>query len=211
MVTETVYIMAKRNVVASTEDVYASDIATIYCGDSTMLAKIKAIKVYRFKKGEEERCVIGVLRLIEQILKLYPGISVENLGETDVIVKYKKMQEKENKYAVLKMLFVSVVCFIGTAFTIMAFHNDIGITDVFAQIYQMVTGEQSDFHTILEASYAIGLTLGILVFYNHFGQRTVTSDPTPLAVEMRVYEKDVDEAVIEMAERENKKIDVGHE
>lgn len=211
MVTETVYIMAKRNVVADTEDVYASDIATIYCEDSTMLAKIKAIKVYRFKKGEEERCVIGVLHLIEQIIKLYPGISVENLGETDVIVKYKKMQEKENKYAVLKMLFVSVVCFIGTAFTIMAFHNDIGITDVFVQIYQMVTGKQSDFHTILEASYAIGLTIGILVFYNHFGQRKVTCDPTPLAVEMRVYEKDVDEAVIEMAERENKKIDVGHE
>lgn len=210
MTNETLYLMAKRNVVAKAQEVYLSDIATIYCADNTIMAKVKAIKVYHFKKDKEERCVISVLHVIEQIVRMCPGITIENLGETDVIVKYMKLQEKENKSAALKMTFVSIVCFVGTAFTIMAFHNDIGITDVFAQIYQAVTGEETSFHTTLEASYAIGLSLGILIFYNHFGKRTVTNDPTPLAVEMRVYEKDVDQAIVEMAEREDKKIDVGH-
>lgn len=210
MTNETLYMMAKRNVVAEKEEVYLSDIATIYCADQTITAKVKAIKVYQFKKDKEERCVISVLHVIEQIVRMCPGITIENLGETDVIVKYRKLQEKENKGAVIKMIFVSTVCFIGTAFTIMAFHNDITITKVFAQLYQVVTGEETTYHTILEATYAIGLMLGILIFYNHFGHRTVNSDPTPLAVEMRVYEKDVDQAIIEMAEREDKKIDVGH-
>ena len=116
MTNETLYMMAKRNVVAEKEEVNLSDIATIYCADQTITAKVKAIKVYQFKKDKEERCVISVLHVIEQIVRMCPGITIENLGETDVIVKYMKLQEKENKGATLKMTLVSIVCFIGTAF-----------------------------------------------------------------------------------------------
>ena len=91
----------------------------------------------------------------------------------------------------------------------MAFHNDIGINDVFTKIYEMVTGYQGDGYGILELSYSVGLAIGITVFFNHIGGRRITRDPTPIEVEMRVYEDDVNKALIETADREGKTIDVG--
>ena len=98
---------------------------------------------------------------------------------------------------------MALICLFGSAFTIMAFHNDIGISDVLARIYEMVTGTSSDGYTALEISYSIGLAIGIIVFYNHVGGKRLTSDPTPLEVEMRNYERDVNQAIVEMADRQN--------
>ena len=62
--------------------------------------------------------------------------------------------------------------------------------------------------TVLEVSYCIGLTVGIMVFFNHIGRKKITADPTPLQVEMRKYENDLDMTFIENASRGEKSIDV---
>ena len=54
-------------------------------------------------------------------------------------------------------------------------------------------------------SYAIGLPLGILVFYNHINRRKIKDDPTPIQVEMCTYEEQVNKAMIKLASREGKK------
>ena len=90
----------------------------------------------------------------------------------------------------------------------MAFHNDIGIREVFGQIYELLTGQEPQPVTALEIAYSIGLALGILVFFNHIGGRRITSDPTPIEVEMRKYETDVNQALTETADREKKTLDV---
>jgi stage V sporulation protein AA len=46
------------------------------------------------------------------------------------------------------------------------------------------------------------------VFFNHIGGRRITKDPTPIEVEMRTYERDVNTALIETAGREGKVKDV---
>lgn len=90
----------------------------------------------------------------------------------------------------------------------MAYHNDIGISNVFMRIYEIVTGRESEGCTTLEIAYSIGLCLGIIVFYNHVGGRRITVDPTPLEVEMRNYERDVNTTLVETAEREGMEVDV---
>ncbi len=69
-------------------------------------------------------------------------------------------------------------------------------------------GQPAPGYTILEFTYSIGLALGIIVFFNHIGGRRITKDPTPIEVEMRNYERDVNDALIETADREGKTIDV---
>ncbi len=90
----------------------------------------------------------------------------------------------------------------------MTFNNDVGVNEVFQEIYRLVTGEASDGYTILECSYSIGLTVGILVFYNHFGGKKITTDPTPVEVEMRLYEDDINTTLIEGVNRKDKHIEV---
>ena len=108
----------------------------------------------------------------------------------------------------IKLIFVALISFFGTAFTIMAFHNDIGINDVFTKVYEMVMGQQGDGYGILELAYSLGLAIGIIVFFNHIGGRRITKDPTPIEVEMRIYEEDVNKALIATADREGKTMDV---
>ena len=133
---------------------------------------------------------------------------MDGLGAAEVIVEYKKKTGENRVVTWLKVAFVSLICFFGPAFTIMAFHNDIGISAVFGKFYEMIAGEASDGYTILELSYSIGLALGIILFFNHVGGRRITKDPTPIEVEMRIYEDDVNNALVETADREGEMIDV---
>lgn len=204
----TLYLKAEQNVELQSEDVYLKDIGKMTCVDKHILAKVKTIKLHHFKEGEQKRKVISILKVIEEIEKTCPNVSVENLGESDILIEQINVNKHKGAVQAFKIFFVSLVSFFGTAFTIMAFHNDIGINEVFSKVYEMVMGYKSDGYSILELSYSIGLAVGIIVFFNHIGGRRITKDPTPIEVEMRVYETDVNKALIETADREGKTIDV---
>lgn len=204
----TLYLKAEQNVELQSEDVYIKDIGKITCTDEQILAKVKTIKLHHFKKDEQKRTVISILKVIEEIEKSFPNVSVENIGEADVLVEQVDVNKHKGPVQTAKIVFVSAIAFFGTAFTIMAFHNDIGINDVFSKVYEMVMGQASDGYGILELSYSIGLAVGIILFFNHIGGRRITKDPTPIEVEMRIYETDVNKALIETADREGKSIDV---
>ena len=168
----TIYINAQQNIEMQSEDVYVKDIGKLTCSDEHVLAKVKAIKLHHFKKDEPKRQVISLLKVIEEIDKVCPGASVESIGEPDVMVEYINVNKHKGPLQMIKLIFVAMISFFGTAFTIMAFHND------------------------------------IIVFFNHIGGRRITKDPTPIEVEMRIYEEDVNKALIATADREGKTMDV---
>lgn len=99
--------------------------------------------------------------------------------------------------------------FFGSAFTIMTFNADVSVDKVFDQFYRLVMGHTKSGGSVLEISYSIGLPIGIIVFFNHFTRIKIDSDPTPLQVQLRLYEQDMNTTVIENASREGKTIDAG--
>ena len=204
----TIYLKAEQNVEVQEREVSVSDIASLTCADAHILAKARSLRLWKFEEGESKRQVISILKVIEQIEKACPGVSVENLGETDVVVERIDVDRHKGFVQWCKLAFVALISYFGTGFTIMAFHNDIGINSVFSKIYEMVTGTPGDGYGILELAYSIGLAIGIIVFFNHIGGRRITKDPTPIEVEMRIYEKDVNQSLIATADREGKTIDV---
>ncbi len=204
----TLYLKAEQNIELQSEDVYIKDIGKITCTDENIMAKVKTIKLHHFKEGEPQRQVISILKVIEEINRIYPNITVENLGEADMLIEHIDVNRHKGLGQWIKLVFVAAISFFGTAFTIMAFHNDISINKIFSQVYEQVMGYPADGYSILEFSYSIGLAVGIILFFNHIGGRRITKDPTPIEVEMRVYEADVNKALIETADREGKKIDV---
>ena len=86
--------------------------------------------------------------------------------------------------------------------------KDVSVGDVFSKFYRQVMGKESSGVTELEICYSIGLAIGITLFFNHVGSKKITPDPTPMQVEMRKYEKDIDTTFIENAERKGHSIDV---
>ena len=193
---KTIYVKCDGHSKVNQDKVYLKDVAEVYCADATIAGKAKSTVISHLKK-KGERKVISVLYIMEQIEKVIPGAQVQSIGETDIIVEW----EKPEKGEVLKVAVVSFIAFFGTAFTIMAFHNDIGIRSVFEEVYHLTSGTAPEGVGILELSYCLGLFLGITVFFNHIGKKKFTNDPTPVAVAMHNYERDVNQSIVENAER----------
>lgn len=204
----TVYLKCDRNVEVQSPDVYLKDLGSLRCADSVVSAKLKALKIHHFTENSAKRCVISTLKLIEQMEGVCPDISVQVIGEPDVLLEWVSVDKQKGWQEWLKVALVCLVSFFGTAFTIMAYHNDVGINEVFKELYRIVLGKEPGGVSMIEISYSIGLALGIIVFFNHVGGRRITKDPTPIEVAMKNYEKDVDTTLIETAGREGKEIDV---
>lgn len=204
----TVYLKCDRDIEVQSPDVYLKDLGSLHCADKVISAKLKAIKVHHFGEKAEKRCVISATNLIKQMESTCPNISVEIIGEPDVLIEWISVGRYKGWRQWLKIVLVSLVSFFGTAFTIMAYHNDIGINEVFTEVYRIFRGQEPQGLNVLEISYSIGLAGGIILFFNHVGGRRLTKDPTPIEVAMRNYERDVNTALIETAGREGKEIDV---
>lgn len=184
--------------------VVLSDVASIYASDPVIKQKIGAIELYVFPEKKKEKLAFCVMKVIELIGAAYPEVSVTPLGEADFIVEYKAAEKK--KYEKLlewgKALFVCLTVFFGAAFTIVTFNKDASVEEIFALIYKLTEGVERGSPGELEIAYSIGIPIGIILFFNHFLRKKIDSDPTPLQVQMRQYEKDVNMTIIENASRE---------
>lgn len=223
----TVYLKCDRNVECGEEDVFLKDAASLQCRDPQVLARCKAIKIHHFterdqvqggKPGDskkstwagrahQQRCVISVLKIIAMMEEACPGITVQSVGEADVVLERVQVPKYKGPKLWCKVALVCLVSFFGTGFTIIAFHNDVGINDVFTEIYRIAMGREPAGLNVLEVAYSLGLALGIIVFFNHIGGRRITKDPTPIEVSMRNYEEDVNKALVDTAGREGKEVD----
>lgn len=197
-----IYIKCQRSVEVTDRDVFLSDVAEVDCADKLMEAKMKALKLYRFPQDEDTH-VLSTLQMVQKMEEVCRDISVEIVGETDCLVRLATQQSEDKWAQVGKVAFVCLVSFFGTGFTIMAYHNDIGVRELFGEIYELVMNRKAEGINALEVSYSIGLAVGITVFFNHIGGKKLKKkDPTPIEVSIRNYEEDVDKALVEKGERQ---------
>jgi stage V sporulation protein AA len=192
-----IFIKCGKHAKVNQSKVLLKDVAEVYCADAVLANKAKVVPITHLKKVGSRK-VLSVLFVMAQVQKDLPGVVFQSVGETDMIVEW----EQKPKMELIKIVAVSLIAFFGTAFTIMAFHNDIGIRAVFEEIYYITRGMAPEGVGILEFSYCLGLFLGITVFFNHFGKKKFTKDPTPVNVAMHTYEMDVNQAIIENADRQ---------
>ena len=193
----TIFIKCDKHSKVAKKQVLLRDVAEVYCEDPALANKAKEVMVTQLEKSGSRK-VISVLFVMSQIQKEMSGAALQSIGETDMIVEW----EQKPKMELIKIAVVSLIAFFGTAFTIMAFHNDVGIRDVFEEVYHITRGTAPEGVGVLEICYCLGLFLGITVFFNHFGKKKFTNDPTPVNVAMHNYEMDVNQAIIENAERQ---------
>lgn len=194
---DTLYLKIDENVGVHDRRVFLKDIAQISCSNKEIEARVKTMLFPEAVGREPGRYVKSVMEVIACIQKEFPSLEINNIGVPDFIITYEKQKQPADAVSWLKTAAVCVLCFFGASFSIMTFNNDVSITKLFGQVYELFTGQTSDGFTVLELSYSLGLGLGIIVFFNHFAGKKLTADPTPLEVQMRTYENDVNDTIIE--------------
>ena len=206
--TDEVYLYLGQCNKVENSAVTIKDVASVWCRDEKIKNRVNAIKIYDFKGKNETRVIISALKIVEEIQEEIPGVQVVPTGETDIIIEMNTGKRPPVWCEYIKVAIICLIIFFGSAFTIMAFNNDVAVHDVFSQYYELVIGKESDGFTILELTYSVGLAVGILIFYNHFGAKRLSKDPTPIEVEMRLYENDINKTLVDGVKRKEAHIDV---
>lgn len=201
-----VYLKLEQSVQVSNKRITLEDIAEIYAWDYSVTKELGQIVVLTVKGDKNEKNVISALKLINLMQKQFPGINIDHIGEPDLIVEY-RMPVTDNKLLEgIKLVILSLIVFFGSAFTIMTFNTDVSVGEVFDLVYELVMQKPNTDGSILEIAYSLGIPIGILGFYNHFKVRKAKEDPTPVHVEMRNYEEEMNKAIIADASREGSEL-----
>jgi len=163
--------------------------------------KIKQMSLLEIHQDGEKKknYLVSVTDIIKKIKKTYPEYTVNNVGEMDTLVQYASKKSLDRPWLKwLRVAFVVFVLFIGSSTAIMSFHTDGQIPKIFENYYRIIFGVERSNPRIISIPYSIGLAVGIIVFYNHFMGKKITDDPTPIEVEMELYENDVTDTVVEV-------------
>lgn len=201
---ETLYIQVNRNIEVDKRDIVIGDVAALLCKNASVAARVKTIKLITLPDVPKRRVCFSVMTVIEKIQKVYPDLQVQNIGESDFIVDYIRQKKKNKILEVLMIAFVSIFTFVGSAYAIMAYNNDVSTNEIFEKIYQMMGTGNFQEYKVIEIAYAVGLLLSIIIFYNHFAGKSFSNDPTPIQVEMDKYETDIDNCMIDRSSAEGK-------
>ena len=147
---EILYIKGEKNTEVKEPNVTLGDILTMECSNSSIMNRIKPLRILKIPKKEQHRYVVSVLKIIECIHREIPGLQIQNEGESDLIITYEGEKKRNAIWQGIKVVVVAGITFIGAAFSIMAFNNDVSVTKMFSRIYLLLTGEESNGFTLIE-------------------------------------------------------------
>jgi stage V sporulation protein AA len=180
------------------------DIANVYAPKEIM-DRVNNLTIIKITENVEKCYLISVIDIINLIDKAQPGHTISNVGEIDTIVEFKKNKDKISLWKIIKIAIVCLILVAGSSTAIMCFHTEVQMGTVLENYYYIFFGEKVSNPAVIDIPYSLGLALGIIVFYNHIGGKKLTSDPTPIEVEMTQYDDDVTSNIIDtLSSKENK-------
>ena len=192
----------KQAKVVGNPEVLVKDLAQLE-GDQKVVRRLLPVVVMRLKGGEAQKVYVSFLDIARAIRKAEPEVTLECVGELDTVIMYvPQLKQTKKSVEFLKVALVCFVLFWGSMLTLMTFHNEASIPEVFTNIHLLLTGEETERPLVLILSYAAGIALGITCFFNHFGKKKLTDDPTPVQVEFVSYKKQIDDAIVDELEEQ---------
>ncbi|MBQ3515251.1 MAG: stage V sporulation protein AA [Lachnospiraceae bacterium] len=202
------YIKAEMSIAITKDNVSIGDFAKIYCQEKNIKNHVTTLKIANSNQAKEGHLAISLLEVIQEINNVYPNVKVINVGAPDILVHFKKNKPENKTINFLKLAFICLLAFFGSAYAIISYNTDVNASDTFVMLYKLFMGTYPSGPSVLQLSYSIGLPSGVILYFNHLAHKNLSSDPSPLEVQMRTYEQEVNTALITNEGRKGKEIDV---
>lgn len=191
-----IYLQSKGKVnLDINKPILIGDLINVYTNNFQIKSMIEGIK-YDIKRIDEKKdYIISILSIIALIKDEYPASRVSVIGDMDVLVSYQSKKTIGNK--ILRTIIVCFLLSIGAATAIMNFHSDVDMLQTQKNIYYMITGKNKDNILLLQIPYSLGIGVGMTVFFNHFFNKKINDEPSPLELEVHSYQQNVDQYIKE--------------
>jgi len=155
--------------------------------------KLKKLPLYRPQPGDGNLVLIDMMRIVREVKKRFPDMQIEHFGEPHTLVEIASSDKKPNIAVIAAVWFL---LFIGSGMAIMNFHADVSMLEVHRRIYELITGERAAHPLLLQIPYSVGIGAGMILFFNHLFKKKINEEPSPLEVEMFMYQENIHQYVI---------------
>ncbi|MBT2290793.1 stage V sporulation protein AA [Paenibacillus albidus] len=190
-----IYIQLKNRItVPKGKGVTLRDIATLIVAPEWE-QPLYSILLLEPKQSDGNLILIDLMMVIPRIQELLPQAEIEAIGEGRTIVQIVG-PAGARKPSMALFILVWLLLFFGSALTIMNFHADVSMQEVQIRIVEMITGHRDEHPYVFQVAYSLGIGFGMVIFFNHLFKKKWNEEPTPLEVEMFLYQKNIDHYVV---------------
>ncbi len=202
-----VYLKLSESCLADKKKVKVKDVAKVLSANADLKFGVEKLELMSFS-GSKEQQVISVMYILQLIHQSFPDCTVMPLGATEVVVYYRTYDTSDKAKQILKFVLICFVAFFGAGFSIMSYNSDVNMVGQLDVMKNIFVGKTENAYPVAGIAYSLGLFIGIIIFFNHGARKKFTDDPTPLQVQMRQYEQEVNQTVITDSERKKAMRDV---
>ncbi|MBN2909766.1 stage V sporulation protein AA [Polycladomyces sp. WAk] len=188
-----VYVRLRKKVTARPGQILRlRDVAQVIVDEPH--AAVEEIPVYEPGLKDGNLAVLDLIEVVRRIRSAFPGLDVRSIGPAQVIIELQSDRIRPRRWWVAG---VWLLLFVGSALAIMNFHTDVSMREVHQRIYYLMTGQRVQEPLVLQIPYSFGIGIGMIVFFNHLFKRRLNDEPSPLELEMYLYQENLDQYVIE--------------
>lgn len=155
--------------------------------------KLNQLIIHKPRQEDGNRVLIDMMLIVRKVKELYPELQIEHFGEPHVLLE---IHAGDKKASPVLIGLVWLLLFIGSGLAIMNFHADVSMLEVHQRIYELMTGRKMEHPLILQIPYSLGIGVGMVIFFNHLFKKKFNEEPSPLEVEMFMYQENINHYVI---------------
>ena len=132
---------------------------------------------------------LPAMAVVKAVSGICPQITV--LGPPECFVHIVP-QDKQNKTHALRAALAFLLLMLGSALAITWFHADVNMAKAQQDYFRMITGTDAENPWMLAIPYAVGVFLGVSLFYAVLGKKKTVS---PLEIKLEQYQQSAEKAL----------------
>lgn len=167
--------------------IYLRDLCYLYVPQHTR-ERLQQMVIYHPQERDGNYLVIDILWVLQKLQEVVPQLEIEYVGANRIIVE---MEVKRRRMQPLFVVLVWLLLFFGSGMAIMNFHTDVSMHQVHQKLYHLIMGEKEARPLLIQIPYSIGIGVGMILFFNHLFRKRINDEPSPLEVEMFLYDQNV--------------------
>lgn len=186
-----IYIYLKSNIVKlTTHNINLYDVCDII-GD----VKVKNFSVKSCNE-QDENYSVSPTEIYKALKGKHTHEQIEFINSDEVIVQFVKKKKSKKIIEFLKVFVVASIVFVGSLTAIMAFQIESEMGKLVERFGHILSLSENEIKYGFTIPYSLGVTLGIIIFFNHFGNKKISNDPTPIEIELVEYDEKVKRTIV---------------
>jgi len=186
--------LKKRILIRSNQMIKLRHLVNLMTDDEQLEKSLHNLVIHEHQVKEGNRVVIDVLQIVKKVNEHYPNLQIEVFGGSQILVV---VSDKVNKPKYIVLILCWLLLFFGAGMAIMNFHADVNMRETQIRLVELITGQHVDRPLWFQIPYSIGVGGGMVLFFNHIFRKKFNEEPSPLEVEMFMYQENLDNFVVD--------------